>query len=122
MNLMTRDNMNVQDFSEIRGVQDFSEIRPDTMLTFREWCALVGVGGDRDVVMSLPEWAKLIGISLKNARGMIENGTGPPVVQLSPNRIGIRICDHRAWLTARTRARKTAPLITCVPTPPKHSV
>jgi predicted DNA-binding transcriptional regulator AlpA len=84
------------------------EIQPDTVLTFREWCELVGVGGDQDRVIPVPEWAKLANISPKTARELIDRGDGPKVVQLSPNRIGIRICDHRAWLAARTRKKVAA--------------
>jgi hypothetical protein len=89
-------------------ITTLADVRPDTTLTFREWCELIGVGGDQDVVMTVPEWAQKANISLKTARGLIESGEGPPVVQLSKNRIGIRVCDHRAWLLQRTRkaARK----------------
>jgi hypothetical protein len=92
------------------SLQDYSEIHPDTVMTFREWCELVGVGGDQDVVMTIPEWAKKANISHKTARELIERGDGPDVVQLSPNRIGIRVCDHRAWLVARTRSKKRSKL------------
>ena len=89
-------------------VTTLADIRPDTTLTFQEWCRLIGVGGDQDVVMTVPEWAEKASISLKTARELIERGEGPKVVQLSENRIGIRVCDHRAWLLQRTRkaARK----------------
>ena len=80
-----------------------SNLKPDTILTFAEWCDLIGVGGDLDRVLSLPQWAKLAGLSERTGRDIIERGDGPKVVQLSPNRIGIRVCDHREWLAARTR-------------------
>jgi hypothetical protein len=80
-------------------------LRPDAKLTFREWCELVGVGGELDRVMSFKEWVKAAGISYKGGRYLIDHGDAPPIVQLSPNRIGIRVCDHRAWLAARTRKR-----------------
>jgi predicted DNA-binding transcriptional regulator AlpA len=82
------------------------EIQSDTKMTFREWCEYVGVGGvggEQDRVLSIPEWAKLAGFSEKTGREVIDAGTGPRTVQLSPNRIGVRVCDHRAWLEARTR-------------------
>jgi len=88
-------------------IATISDIRPDTTLTFREWCELIGVGGDQDTVMTIPEWAQKAYISLKTARELIERGDGPAVVQLSPNRIGVRVCDHRAWLTARTRRQRS---------------
>jgi hypothetical protein len=68
-----------------------------------EWSERLAVGGDRDRVMSLSEWAKLATLSPRTARDVIARGDGPKVVQLSNKRIGIRVCDHREWLAARTR-------------------
>jgi hypothetical protein len=56
--------------------------------------------------MSLAEWAKLANISPRTARDVIARGDGPKVVQLSHKRFGIRVCDHREWLAARTRNPK----------------
>jgi hypothetical protein len=73
-------------------------------LTFHQWHeALTAVGEDLDRVLSFSQWAKLGGISERTGRDIIERGDGPKVVQLSPNRIGIRVCDHREWLAAKTR-------------------
>jgi predicted DNA-binding transcriptional regulator AlpA len=73
-------------------------------LTFRQWSeALTAVGDDLDRVLSFPQWAKLAGLSERTGRDIIERGDGPKVVQLSANRIGIRVCDHREWLAAKTR-------------------
>jgi predicted DNA-binding transcriptional regulator AlpA len=83
-------------------------LSPDAVLTFRQWCELVGVGGEQDRVMSFKEWIKAAGISFKGGRHLIETGDSPPIVQLSPNRIGIRVCDHRAWLASRVRKRRAA--------------
>ena len=80
-----------------------ADIRPDTILTFREWCEVIGVGGDQDRVMSFQEWAKAASLSERTAKDVIERGEGPQIVQLSPNRIGVRVCDHRAWLASRVR-------------------
>jgi predicted DNA-binding transcriptional regulator AlpA len=84
------------------------EIQPDTVLTFAQWCELIGVGGEQDRVLSIPEWAKLAGFSEKTGREVIDSGKGPRTVQLSPNRIGVRVCDHRVWLTVRTRRKAAA--------------
>jgi predicted DNA-binding transcriptional regulator AlpA len=100
------------------------EVRPDTMLTMAQWCRMLGlrveglmaeaalaavaVGGDQDKVLSVKEWAKLADISERTAYELIERGDSPPVVQLGERRIGIRVCDHRAWLTARTRRKAAA--------------
>jgi predicted DNA-binding transcriptional regulator AlpA len=81
-------------------------VSPDAVPTFRQWCELVGAGGEQDRVMNFQEWVKALGISPKSGRRLIESGDCPPIVQLSPNRIGIRVCDHRAWLAARVRKRQ----------------
>ena len=74
------------------------------MLTFRQWYeTLRAISDDLDRVLSFPQWAKLAGLSERTGREIIERGDGPKVVQLSPNRIGIRVCDHREWLAARIR-------------------
>jgi predicted DNA-binding transcriptional regulator AlpA len=76
-------------------------------LTFQQWyAALTAVSEDLDRVLSFPQWAKLAGVSERTGREIIERGDGPKIVQLSPNRIGIRVCDHREWLAARTRKTK----------------
>jgi predicted DNA-binding transcriptional regulator AlpA len=73
-------------------------------LTFNQWHdVLAAIGEDLDRVLSFPQWAKLANVSERTGRDIIERGDGPKVVQLSPNRIGIRVCDHREWLAARTR-------------------
>lgn len=54
------------------------------VLTFRQWCALNNFG-------------------LATGRRLIKAGKGPPVVQLSPRRIGIRESDNRLWQESRAR-------------------
>jgi predicted DNA-binding transcriptional regulator AlpA len=80
-----------------------AELQPHTKLTLAEWCQLLGVGGDQDRVLTIAQWAAEIGISMRTARDLLASGNGPPVVELSPNRVGIRVCDHRAWLAERTK-------------------
>ncbi|MEJ5234119.1 MAG: hypothetical protein WHV64_18110 [Geminicoccaceae bacterium] len=46
--------------------------------------------------------AQVAGCSLVTFRRLIARGEGPPVVRISPRRIGVRIGDLRAWLAART--------------------
>jgi predicted DNA-binding transcriptional regulator AlpA len=73
-------------------------------LTYRQWYEMItALSEDLDRVLSFPQWAKLAGVSERTGRDIIERGDGPKVVQLSPNRIGIRVCDHREWLAAKTR-------------------
>ena len=62
-----------------------------------------GTLGDQDRVLTMSEWAEAASISPRTARELIATGKGPRVVELSPNRLGIRVCDHREWLAERTR-------------------
>lgn len=52
-------------------------------------------------VVSLPEAAEALSISVATLRRTIARGDGPPVVRLSQRRVGIRSGDLRAWLDAR---------------------
>jgi predicted DNA-binding transcriptional regulator AlpA len=85
------------------------DIQPNTKLTLADWCQLLGadlrLGSPEDRVLTVKEWAKEAALPVRSAYEMISKGEGPPVVELSPNRIGIRVCDHRAWLAARTRSK-----------------
>ena len=81
-------------------------IESGARITFAEWCEVVGLKaglGDQDRVLTMSEWAEAASISPRTARELIATGQGPRVVQLSENRLGIRVCDHREWLAERTR-------------------
>jgi predicted DNA-binding transcriptional regulator AlpA len=54
-------------------------------------------------VLSVPQWAALIGVSLPTAKRLLKSGDGPKVIQLSERRIGIRMIDHHRWTEARMR-------------------
>ena len=85
-------------------------IQSGARITFREWCEIVGLKatlGDEDRVFTMSEWAEAASISPRTARELIATGKGPRVVELSPNRLGIRVCDHREWLAERTRKATT---------------
>ena len=58
---------------------------PDRVLTFRQWCAVN---------------------AFSEATGcrILKSGNGPPVLDLSDRRIGIRESDNRAWQLSRQRA------------------
>ena len=58
-------------------------------------------GADR--VMSFRQWCELIGVSVATGRRILMGENGPETVQLSPNRIGITIRAHNAWLASRAR-------------------
>jgi hypothetical protein len=54
-------------------------------------------------VLTLREWARLNRISLRTARRLLTNGTGPTVVRLSPQRIGITVGANKRWQQSRER-------------------
>ena len=62
---------------------------------------------DADAVLSVKEWAALLGVSVRQARRIIAGeveSTPPPVVTvLGDHRIGISRRNHRLWEEARGR-------------------
>jgi hypothetical protein len=54
-------------------------------------------------VLTLREWARLNRISLRTARRILASGTGPTVVRLSPQRIGITVGANKRWQQSRER-------------------
>jgi predicted DNA-binding transcriptional regulator AlpA len=58
----------------------------------------------RDRVLSFPAWCAINSFSKSTGRRLIKRGEGPPVVQLSPRRIGIKESDNRLWQRARGAA------------------
>ena len=67
-----------------RDLQAEREHPRDRVLTFRAWCAVNG-------------------FSKATGRRIIKGGNGPPVLQLSARRIGIRESDNAAWQASRVR-------------------
>jgi predicted DNA-binding transcriptional regulator AlpA len=57
----------------------------------------------RDRVLSLRQWCEVNGFSKATGWRMIKRGEGPPVLQLSPRRIGIRESDNARWQASRIR-------------------
>jgi predicted DNA-binding transcriptional regulator AlpA len=55
-----------------------------------------------DAVVDYVTAARVAGLSLCTLRRLVARGEGPPVVRLSPRRVGVRACDLRAWIAART--------------------
>jgi predicted DNA-binding transcriptional regulator AlpA len=53
------------------------------------------------VVLSYAEAAKVASISKATLRRLIAAKRGPPVIELSARRRGIRTCDMLAWLESR---------------------
>jgi len=58
-----------------------------------------------DQVLSFVEWCQLNRISERTGRRIIDSPDGPPIVRLSPRRIGITVHANRAWRRARERKR-----------------
>jgi hypothetical protein len=52
-------------------------------------------------VLTLREWARLNRVSLRTARRILASGTGPTVVRLSPQRIGITVGANKRWQKSR---------------------
>jgi hypothetical protein len=59
--------------------------------------------GDGNEVLSFNEWCAINGIGERTGRRILASGTGPAVLQLSANRIGIRRRDNEAWQETRIR-------------------
>lgn len=53
-------------------------------------------------VISLTDSAKVAGVSLATLRRRIDAGDGPPVVRMSPRRVGVRAGgDLKSWIEGR---------------------
>jgi predicted DNA-binding transcriptional regulator AlpA len=55
-------------------------------------------------VLTLQEIAALEGVSFATLKRLIAVGLGPKTIQLSVRRVGVRVCDYRAWQEERLRA------------------
>jgi hypothetical protein len=62
------------------------------------------LGLSDNAVMTFPEWCAVNSISPRTGRRLIAAGDGPPVVRLSPRRIGVTIASDRSWKASRERA------------------
>jgi hypothetical protein len=65
--------------------QPLSLLLDSQVLTFREWCRLNRISG-------------------RTGRRVLASGTGPTVVRLSPQRIGITVGSNKRWQQSRERA------------------
>jgi hypothetical protein len=54
-------------------------------------------------VLTLIEWCRLNRISTRTGRRIIASGNGPPVLQLSAQRIGITVAANAKWQASRAR-------------------
>jgi predicted DNA-binding transcriptional regulator AlpA len=56
-----------------------------------------------DRVIPVRQAAEIIGLSVPTLRRVIAAGNGPPLIQLSPRRQGIRESHLNKWLSGRLR-------------------
>ena len=49
------------------------------------------------------QWCEINGFSLATGRRILRRGEGPPVLQLSPRRIGIKESANATWQASRAR-------------------
>jgi hypothetical protein len=56
-----------------------------------------------DACLTIPEWAGLNSLSLRQARRILASGDGPVVTLLSPKRRAITVRANRAWQESRSR-------------------
>src|SRR5262249_2849542 len=57
----------------------------------------------RDRVLTFRQWCEVNNFSRMTGHRILKAGEGPPVLQLSPRRIGIRESDNAAWQASRVR-------------------
>jgi hypothetical protein len=55
-------------------------------------------------VITTGEFAKLNGLSIATVKRIFAEGLGPPVIQLSTRRVGIRLVDAIRWQEQRVRS------------------
>jgi predicted DNA-binding transcriptional regulator AlpA len=61
------------------------------------------VAEHRDKVLTFSQWCDVNNFSIATGRRIINAGNGPPVLRLSPRRIGVRESDNRDWQASRVR-------------------
>jgi len=54
-------------------------------------------------VLTFAEWCELNRFSIATGNRILARGEGPPVIQLSKRRLGIRVGDNRRWQESRVR-------------------
>jgi predicted DNA-binding transcriptional regulator AlpA len=74
-----------------------------TDIPFRDRAVHNEVAAHRDRVLNFRQWCQVNGFSEATGHRLIKAGEGPPVLQLSARRIGIRESDNAAWQASRTR-------------------
>jgi predicted DNA-binding transcriptional regulator AlpA len=72
-------------------------------IPFRDRTAPNEVAAHRDRVLNFRQWCQINGFSKATGHRLIKAGEGPPVLQLSARRIGIRESDNARWQAERVR-------------------
>jgi hypothetical protein len=54
-------------------------------------------------VLPFKKWCELNGFSQRTGRRILASGDGPPILQLSTRRIGVREDHNAAWQESRVR-------------------
>jgi hypothetical protein len=54
-------------------------------------------------VLTFKEWCAVNALSERNGRRLLSGGNGPPIVRLSPKRIGVRVAANKLWQASRER-------------------
>jgi hypothetical protein len=54
-------------------------------------------------ILTFAQWTAMTSLSVRAGRDILKSGKGPPVVQLTSKRIGIRFGDAKRWLEERLR-------------------
>jgi hypothetical protein len=68
----------------------------------RQNSALPAVVNDSQI-LTFRQWVAMASLSVRCGRNILKSGKGPPVVQLTSRRIGIRFGDAKRWLEERLR-------------------
>jgi predicted DNA-binding transcriptional regulator AlpA len=61
-----------------------------------------------DRVLTLRQFAEINSLGLRTAKRLIAAGDGPPILQLTSKRVGIRQSDAARWQAARVRGQESA--------------
>jgi hypothetical protein len=54
-----------------------------------------------DAIMTFGTWARLAGISTRQAKRLRQIGQGPRCVRLGSRKLGVTVAEHRRWTKSR---------------------
>ena len=95
----------------VLGGDDFAcpAARGDSRNSLADWFALTVMAYEPfnledQKVLTIKQWCALNGFSVPTGNRVLARGDGPPTIQLSPRRKGIRVGDNRRWQESRVRS------------------